>query len=56
MLKFFIFMVIWITGCAFVDYVVPDIANCWKMTIGYFVGAAGLGIANLLSLKLSEYR
>lgn len=42
MLKFLIFMVIWIAGCAFVDFVVPDIANAWQMAIGFAVGSVGL--------------
>ncbi len=35
-------MVVWIAGCAFVDLVVPDIANAWKMAIGYVVGTLGV--------------
>jgi hypothetical protein len=40
-LKFLVFMAIWITGCAFVDLVVPDIANAWQMAIGLFTGTLG---------------
>ena len=39
----YIFMVIaclaiWCGACAFVDYIVPDIANCYKMLIGAIAG------------------
>ena len=39
---FIIFMVIWISGCAFVDIVVPDIANAWQMFIGAITAFLGL--------------
>ena len=40
----YIFMVIaslaiWCGACAFVDYIVPDIANSYKMLIGAIAGA-----------------
>jgi hypothetical protein len=48
MLKFLTFMAIWISGCAFVDFVVPDIANAWKMAIGFAVGSIGLTISGYI--------
>lgn len=46
MLKFLTFLAIWISGCAFVDFVVPDIANAWQMTIGFAVGSIGLKVSD----------
>ena len=40
MLKFLAFMAVWVAGCAFVDFVVPDIANAWQMAIGLSATAA----------------
>lgn len=45
MLKFLAFMAVWVAGCAFVDFVVPDIANAWQMAIGFVTGALGLVVS-----------
>jgi len=45
MTKFLIFMVIWMIGCAFVDYVIPDVANAWKMAFGAFTAFAAITIS-----------
>lgn len=39
---------IWIGACAFVDFVVPDIANPWKMLIGYTAGMIGWHVSDLI--------
>jgi hypothetical protein len=43
-----VFMVFWISGCAFVDFVVPDIANAWQMAIGHAVGSIGSVVSDNL--------
>jgi len=49
----YIFMVIaclaiWCGACAFVDYIVPDIANSYKMIIGWAAGAFMITVQGII--------
>lgn len=49
--EFLVFMAIWITGCAFVDLVVPNIANAWQMAIGALTGLIAALASNSIKFK-----
>lgn len=45
-MRFSIFMVVWIAGCAIADYVFLFEDRAWSMWWGYFVGVAAIGAQN----------
>ena len=40
-LGLFAFLFVWVCSCAFVEYVVPDIANSYQMMIGAIAALIG---------------
>jgi len=48
---FLVFMAIWIAGCAFVDLVVPNIANAWQMAIGALTALIGVLASDTMEFK-----
>jgi hypothetical protein len=46
MLRFLVFLGIWIIGNAIADFVLHLGASPWRMAFGYFVGTVGFVIAD----------
>lgn len=49
--SYLVFMAIWIIGCAFVDLVVPNIANAWQMAIGALTGLVAAIASDVIEFK-----
>lgn len=48
MIRFLVFMGIWMIGCAIVDFAFSDIANAWKMAIGAYTAFIGFTVSELI--------
>ena len=41
MLGFFVFLLIWVSACMYVDLVATDLSNAWVMAIGVIAAEIG---------------
>ena len=51
MIRFLVFMGIWMVGCAIVVFAFSAIANAWKMTIGALTGLTAALASDVIEFK-----